>query len=52
MSYLHAEKSRYHDPDYLENSEEENLVHCRTVFPAIFLYEDIIQKFNTQQLTI
>lgn len=37
MSYLHAEKARYHDPHNPEDSEEENPVHCSTVFPAIFL---------------
>lgn len=40
MSYLHAENPRHHEPQNLENSEEENLVHSRTVFFAIFLYDE------------
>lgn len=37
MSYLHAEKARDHDAKDPEDSEEENFVHCCTVFFTIFL---------------
>lgn len=40
MSYFLAEKTRDHDPHNPEDSQEENPVHCSTVFSAIFLYEE------------
>lgn len=37
MSYLHAEYSRYHDPQNLENAAEENLVDSSSVFSSLCL---------------
>lgn len=46
MSYLHAKNSRDHEPQNTEDSKEENLVHCCTVFFAIFLYDEKKQSWR------
>lgn len=52
MSYLHAENARHHDPQNPEDAEQEHLVHCCTVFPAIFLYEEIEERCTGTQLQL
>lgn len=40
VSYFHAEEARYEDAHNLENTNEEESVHCGTVFAGIFLQKD------------
>lgn len=40
VPYLHAEESRYEDAHNLENPNEEESVHCGTVFADILLHRD------------